>query len=120
MTLNTILEQNIERSVSEHVCWTKIKEIYDRQNNFTCTLYPTNNGTVGSHIAPKIHIIYVWLLIYFYCHVPFDELTDSPSKESHKISEDVKHKSYSEKYILNMTEDNFTVSFVPTKSLIQL
>jgi hypothetical protein len=117
MTLNTILEQNLERS-SEHACWTKIKEIYDRQKNFTCTLYPSNNGTVGSHIAPKILMIYVWLLICFYCFVSFDELTDSPSKESHKISEDVKDKSYSEKYILNTTENNFTLSFVPTKSVI--
>jgi hypothetical protein len=57
MTLNTLLEQNLERSVSEHACWTKVKEIYDRQNNFT--LYPSNNGIVGSHIAPKIQMIYV-------------------------------------------------------------
>jgi hypothetical protein len=52
--------------------------------------------------------------------MPFDEPTDSPSKESHKISEDVKGTSYSEKYILNTTEDNFTLLFVPTKSVIQV
>jgi hypothetical protein len=65
-------------------------------------------------------MIYAWLLIYFYCIVPFDEPTESPSKESHKISQDVKDKSYSEKYILNTTDDNFIVSTVPTKSVIQL
>jgi hypothetical protein len=93
-------------------------EIYDRQNNFI--LYPSNIGIVGSNIAPKIHMIYAWLLIHFYCLVLFDATTDSPCKESHKMSEDVKDKSYSEKYILNTTEDNFSVSFLPTTSVIQL
>ena len=101
-------------------------EIYDRQNNII--LYPSNIGIVGSNIASKIHMIYVWLIIYLYCFVPFDEPTDSTSKEPHKMSEDVKDKSHSEiqsarghkKCILNRTEDNFTLSFVSIKSVSQL
>lgn len=112
VTLNTFLE----RYASEHAWWTKFMEMCDRHN----FLYPLNIGIVGSNIATKIHMIYAWLLIYFYCIVPFGATTDSSHKESHKMTEDVKDKSYSEKYILNTTEDNFSISFLPTKSVIQL